>query len=447
MKEQLAALKAQYDAKINEGKALLAKGQEMTAEDVLTAEKCRDDAREIGQKMASFQSADGLSSEFESLIKLATQPAAGALLGLNPAGETQIERTAKNGLAVEHVGEGLIPQKQFDAIRQPAYKEAWFKYVSVGWAAMTGSEQKTLQEGSDSAGGFLVPEDVLNRVIMRQPTPTRVAGRVTSLNTSRDALTMPKVNYSTDDLYSTGIRVTWTGEVPSSSTVHRVTDPVFGSVRIPVYTAMLSEPVTNDLIEDSAVALEPWLEARFNETIDLLFDNMVLNGAGVGQPSGILVNPNAANNPATVNTGDASALTGDGLIDLTEAVPEQYDENSVLVFNKTNTGKAIRKLKDGDGRPLVSYGAGDFGLASGRYKEVNGYPYIWSGFMPNVGANTYPIIFGDLRGYYLVRRVGFSIQVLRELYAETNQILLLGRIRFGGLVAEDWRLKIQKVAA
>jgi HK97 family phage major capsid protein len=62
--------------------------------------------------------------------------------------------------------------------------------------------------------------------------------------------------------------------------------------------------------------------------------------------------------------------------------------------------------------------------------------------MPNVGTSTYPIIFGDLKGYYHVDRVGFSIQVLRELYAESNQILLLGRLRFGGQVAEDWRLKL-----
>jgi HK97 family phage major capsid protein len=62
--------------------------------------------------------------------------------------------------------------------------------------------------------------------------------------------------------------------------------------------------------------------------------------------------------------------------------------------------------------------------------------------MPNTGANNYPIIFGDLRGYYLVNRVGFSVQVLRELYAETNQILLLGRVRFGGGVGEEWRIKV-----
>ena len=71
-----------------------------------------------------------------------------------------------------------------------------------------------------------------------------------------------------------------------------------------------------------------------------------------------------------------------------------------------------------------------------------GKPVVFSAFMPNVGAANNVMIYGDPRGYYLVNRIGFSVQVLRELYAETNQILLLGRIRFGGKVVEGWRMKI-----
>jgi HK97 family phage major capsid protein len=62
--------------------------------------------------------------------------------------------------------------------------------------------------------------------------------------------------------------------------------------------------------------------------------------------------------------------------------------------------------------------------------------------MPNVAANNYPVIFGDLSGYTMVNRVGFSIQVLRELYAELGQVAVVGRIRFGGQVLEPWRLRL-----
>jgi HK97 family phage major capsid protein len=66
--------------------------------------------------------------------------------------------------------------------------------------------------------------------------------------------------------------------------------------------------------------------------------------------------------------------------------------------------------------------------------------------MPDVAANAFPIIFGDPKGYYLVRRIGFSVQVLNEIVATSNKVRVLGRLRIGGQVGEDWRLKIQKVS-
>ena len=81
-------------------------------------------------------------------------------------------------------------------------------------------------------------------------------------------------------------------------------------------------------------------------------------------------------------------------------------------------------------------------MSVGGKRQLAGYPVTYSGFMPNRGSANYPVILGDLGGYYLVERVGFSIQVLNEVYAEVNQKVLLGRLRFGGQVAEPWRIKI-----
>jgi len=343
-------------------------------------------------------------------------------------------------------GELGLDAKMQAAISSKTYRDAFRNYIRKGKEGLAIGDLKTLQEGVDSQGGFLVPEDMLNVLVQKQPTPTRVAGMVTRLQTSRDALAMPKVNYAADDIYTTGIRVTKTGEIPSSSTVHRVTEPIFGMIRIPVHTFMMSMPLTNDMIEDSAFPIVGWSTGKFSETVDLLYDNEILNGSGIGGPAGILLNPGGTDQPAIVVSGSAAAVTPDGIFDLVYALPEQYDENAVFVFNKTNTAKAIAKLKDTTNRYLFGYGDQDSGIAGGRPKELIGYSYAYSGFMPDIAANSFPIIFGDLMGYYLVNRVGFSVQVLRELYAETNQIVLLGRLRFGGQVAEPWKLKIQKIS-
>jgi len=134
------------------------------------------------------------------------------------------------------------------------------------------------------------------------------------------------------------------------------------------------------------------------------------------------------------------------LLDLNLSLPEQYDSNARYLMNKTGSYKTVRKLKDSNNRYLLGNGLGDSGMVTGNLRELDGYPIVWSGLMPDPAANATPIIFGDFQGYQLVNRVGFSIQVLRELYAELNQVAIVGRIRFGGQVIEPWRLKIQKCA-
>ena len=353
-------------------------------------------------------------------------------------------------------GEGIFAVKTLQNTETPEYRDAFRTYVRHGINNVKSSGLKVLQESVDPSGGFLVPLDILERVISKEPTPTRVAGRVTQLQTSRDALIIPRVNYTTDDLYTTGMRVTWTGEIPASSTAMRVTEPLFGQSHIPVYTAMMSVPITNDMIEDSAFPLVSWITGKFAETIDLLRDNMVLNGSGIGQPSGILLNPGdaAGTQPAVFKTGTSASLGTDGgvvgqnLANLAFSLPEQYDTNACFVMNKTSTANSIASQIDGNKRLLWGAGYQDSGYAANlRDRSLLGYPVVYSGFVPSLAALSFPVIFGDLTGYYLVNRIGFSVQVLRELYAETNQILVLGRIRFGGQMAESWKVKILQASA
>lgn len=371
-----------------------------------------------------------------------------SLVGMKSSGSAEITSA---GTFLDPPGEeGLFDEKTWKTLSDPQYKSAFRSYLRKGEKGLTGAEIKTLQEGSDSAGGFFVPEDFVQRLIQRKATPTSLQDRVTRLTTSRDAAVLPRVTYSADDLYSTGIRATFTGEIPSSSTAARVTDPTFGQARVPIYTAMLSMPLTNNMVEDAGFPIQSWCEAKFAETIRLLKENMILNGTGIGQPTGILSNPGGAGQPAVIPIGNP--ITADGLVKMAWSVPEQYDENLAWVFNKTGAGQQIAELKDASGRYLWGSGLQDSGLmesagaAAGGKRLLQGYPVVFQGFMPSPAANAYPVLFGDLRGYYMVERIGFSVQVLRELYAETNQVMLLGRVRFGGQVCEEFRMRIGQQA-
>jgi len=429
------------------------------------ADKTDDDRTKIDElleRMHSLKADIGRAASLESASEWAAQSQGGLPLASptkaqddvdvmmgGKTGDTFVNTTQNidgtKTMLVNEYGEGLMDLRTIKAIGHPSYRKAFNLYLRQGFSYMSADDRKTLQEGLDPSGGYIVPDPVLSRLIAKEPAPTTVASRVTNITASSDSITMPRIIYTTDDIYTSGMRVTWTGEIPAAATTHRVTDPVFGQHRIPIYTAMMSIAVTNDMIEDAAFNLLSWLMGKFEETVVLLRDNMALNGNGVSQPSGILVNPNGTDNPATVVTTAASTLTWDGVHNLLYALPEQYDRNAVVVMNKTNTALALSKLADGDGRPYWTQGSTDYGLAGERInRPLMGYPVMFNAFMPNVGTNAYPILFGDLGGYYQVMRVGFSVQTLRELYAETNQVVLLGRLRLGGLVVEPWKMKIQQ---
>ncbi|MBV9214812.1 MAG: phage major capsid protein [Acidobacteria bacterium] len=422
-----------------------------TAEDVIALARCfGDDAVEVAREMLAT-SKDATVDDFRVKYdehRRAKNPkipvAAPGKRGeenpeFTPAGEVQIDKRTKEVL--ESAGFDLS-DKQLSAISTRSYGLAFREYIKKGIGGMGMDAVRALSEGTDSEGGFLVPAEFLAKMVERAPATTSVEAEVTTLQTGSDKLTMPKNAYSASSLYTTGVRVNWVDEKTGPNAEEDATD--FGNVTIPIHTAMMYHDVTKNMIEDSQFDILGWLQKKFNETADVVTENMIINGSGVGQPAGILVNPNGTDEPATVVSGSASTVTADGLFDLEYALPGRYTANAKFVFNRLSTEKAIAKLKDSSNRYLFSTGVDADGLAVKRPTELLGYPFISSDFMPDLASNAYPIIFGDLTGYYLVRRIGFSIQVLNEIVATSNKVRVLGRMRIGGQVAEDWKLKIQK---
>jgi HK97 family phage major capsid protein len=51
-----------------------------------------------------------------------------------------------------------------------------------------------------------------------------------------------------------------------------------------------------------------------------------------------------------------------------------------------------------------------------------------------------------MRAYYIADRVGLSIEVLREIKALRDEVVLYSRKRVGAQLVHDWRLKVMKLA-
>ena len=461
MDEILRQLRAEWAAKHAEAEGL-ARKDNATGPEITQAEKLFDECdglkgrieerqAELGRKAALLDRAKtGTAWDSEPSRTVPFSTSAGdtnkgqsqfSLAGFAPAGHAVINEARE---LVSEAGPGQFGEKTWELMKSIEYKRDFYQYLRKGTRHLDRCV-KTLLEGLDDQGGVFAPAELLMNIIGRLPAPTELRSYVTQLTTGRDTILMPRKQYSADDKYTTAFRATWTGEQPASDTAALVTDSaLLGNVEIPVHTAMLVGSFSKNLFEDSAFPIQSWLQKEFNEIIDLLYEDMILNGTGIGQPTGIQQNQGTTNRPAVVLSGSAGALAYDGLIDLMTSLPPQYDKNGRFVLNKTSAYRALLKIKDSQNRPLFARGVTEDGLASQRGMELLGYPVTFSSFMPDVSSMTYPVLFGDLKGYYLVNRIGFAIQVLDQTKAKQNQLELVGRIRFGGAPIEYWRMKLQK---
>ena len=357
-----------------------------------------------------------------------------------------------------------LGEEKVKTLKSGAYKDAFNQYIrSMGrfgdTRAIKGDAMKVLNEGSDTAGGFWVPPDYRAELIKKIATMAAVRPNAYAFTTGSDIATFPKVTYTTDDKYTSGVRFGWQESSPLSADISEATNPIAGREVIPVHTATAALIVTREMLEDAQFDILGYLTMLFSEAYALGEEDAFINGTGVGQPQGFLNHPlattahsgggmkvlsgySAAIGWGTLTSGSSTGSTT-GILGIEASLPPQYEANAKWLANKA-TWSAARAMTDSQGRPLWNLIDQWPSMVNGMASTLLGYPVLKSQFMPDISATTYPIWFGDLGGYYIADRVGLSIEVLRELRALRGEVVLYARKRLGGQIVHYWRGKLLK---
>jgi HK97 family phage major capsid protein len=444
-------LKAKYKGYVSEAKSLLAGGK-------------------LDEATAKMGEADGIKAQIEAAERIGAgeaylnEPAGtkAAHLGFRESmpdeGNAPVDGKSWRSFEIPIFGKAGIEKKEYRyfvplAVDRKGYGNAFEAYLRFGKDGVGPNDRKALTEAVDSAGGYLVPEAMIAGILKKTATMATVRQYARVIQISRDIAKLTRIKYTTDNKYTSGIRLTWTGETPSSSTAHRVTDQVFGPLSAPVHTAMASQLISNDLIEDAAYDVMGISSELMGEAFALGENDVFWTGHGAGQPRGIVTDASdtAGNwDASVVEAGSAATFTADELLDVIYGLPAQYESNA-RVFMRKSTEKFIRKFSDTNGDYLwpIWNQVGNLGPTP---REIEGFPVIRDEFVQAIPANGdtatwYPVVFGDLSGYTIVDRVGLSIQRNDSLYSETNNTLLLGRKRVGGQLTEAYRISLLKVAS
>jgi HK97 family phage major capsid protein len=335
----------------------------------------------------------------------------------------------------------LISAKGLDLLHQVILTPEWIK-EAIKNGADVAFLKSTMVEAIDTLGGITVPVDYQTRIIERKPGMVVMRGRAQQMNTSRDRVQLPTATGG-DSQYVDGVRITWVDETPSAASVSE-TNSTFGLKDIAVHTAMATVPMSKNLLEDSAFNLSTYIIDKFSKAKTIAEDNAFLVGNGSGKPQGVLPGGTGlAAGLASVVTGDASAMTFNGVLRAIFGIDSQYKDGSVWIANK-DTYLALSMLQDGTGNYLWTEMRGN--NAAGLPGTLRGYKTLEQEIMPDIAANAYPILFGNPEGYQIVDRLGMTVQRY-DTQAGTNTITYEMKFRIGGQLTMPWTLVAVKVAA
>ena len=315
------------------------------------------------------------------------------------------------------------------------HKAAFDLYVRAGESGgLKRLEEKALSAGSGPDGGYLVPATVERNVL------TRLA----NLSPIR-ALATVRVISGGQYKRAVSVRDAVSGWVAETAPRPQTDAPVLSELSFPAMELYAMPAATQTLLDDAIVDIDSWLadevETAFAEQESTAF----VTGNGVSRPRGFLSYDTVANTAwspgklGTVATGAPGAFPAaspaDVLFDLIYALRAGYRQNASFVMNR-RLQSTIRKLKDADGNYLWQPP-----LAADRSATLLSFPIVEAEAMPNAGAGSLSVAFGDFRrGYLVVDRAG--LRVLRDPYSAKPYVLFYTTKRVGGGVQDFDAIKL-----
>lgn len=273
---------------------------------------------------------------------------------------------------------------------------------------------KALNLTDDTLGGFFVLPEIVQDEIIRNvvlTSPIRALARV--MTTSSNSLKIPVLTSPT--------AAGWTSETGTRSVS---ANPQFGMKDIPTHEMYALMLFSRQLLEDSFFDMEREMSFEFSQQFAKLEGAAFVNGNGVGQPLGILNDPNMT----SFQTAGSGVLAADDLISAYHNYPTfaYYAPRSTWLANLKTIG-VIRKLKDLQNRYLW-----EPGLPNGNPATILDRPYVVVPDMPDIASGAIALAFGDWQSAYrVVDRTQIAVQRLSELYATSAQIGVLAYKRVG----------------
>jgi HK97 family phage major capsid protein len=298
----------------------------------------------------------------------------------------------------------------------------WLRAVKSLDRGFEDARLKVLTEGDADAGGALVPDEFRNTLLSLALQSAVVRPRATVIPMAGQSMRIPAIRDTThaSNVFG-GVTGYWTEESGSIT----ASEPTFSSVGFTAKKLSFYTSASNELLADSALALESLLMTLFSEGLAWFEDSAFTNGSGTGEPLGFR-NASALISVAAETGQDASTI-------VTENLDKMYARQlnpgrAVWVVNRTCMPQLFalsRSVGTGGGPVYVTNVAGSPPMS------IYGQPVVQSEHMAALGT-TGDIAFVDFGHYVIADRQDLSIASSPHVRFQNDENVWRGTQRLDG---------------
>jgi HK97 family phage major capsid protein len=303
-----------------------------------------------------------------------------------------------------------------------------------------GLETKAIGNSSDSIGGYAVPKEIDEQIdsTLKAISPIRSIANVVKVGSA---------GYR--KLIASG--GTPSGFVGFEDGRAETGTPTFTEIVPPSGELYANPAVTQQMLDDAMFDVETFLAEEIAAEFARAEGAAFVGGTGINQPLGFLSSPTSGaldgvrpmGTLQTIGTGVAGGFAAtdpeDDLIDLVQSLRSPYRQGAVFVMNSA-TAAEIRKFRTADGAFMFQPS-----LAAGQPATLLGYPLIEAEDMPDIGAGSLSIAFGNFKAGYVIAERN-STTILRDPYTHKPYVHFYATKRVGGQVVNSEAIKLLQFA-
>jgi HK97 family phage major capsid protein len=284
-------------------------------------------------------------------------------------------------------------------------------------------ESRDLSAGTDADGGFTVPTGFWPKLIDKQKAYTWFDAAGVSYLPTAQGHDMPfPVSDGTAEI----------GELIAENTAAATANPTFTQLTLGAYLFSSKQVrASRVLMQDSAIDIEGFLAKRLGERLGRIVAQYATTGTGTAQPYGVVTQASAG-----VTATGTTAITLDEIIDLQHSIDPAYRGNGRWMFHD-NVLKYLRKLKDGDGRPLWMPS-----LIEGLRSTLLGDPYaINQNMSSTITASDITALYGDFSQFYVRTVLNPVLLMIDDSLREKFQYGYVMFQRMGSILSDTAAVK------